>query len=106
MSPDSGNLFSKLGLRAESSAVEVGKTYPIFGMITKVREEEESGDILVEVNGAILMKMNIEDNKMLGILKERAFESGIFISKVTSIGKKVKADCHTVIFGKKQAYNA
>ena len=99
------NVFSQLGLTAETSAVEVGKTYPIFGVITEL-EQKECGRVVAVVNSGIVIKMNIPNEKTVRVLRERAYESGIFISKVTSVGDKIEADCKTVIFGKSQAFNA
>lgn len=85
--------------------VEVGATYPIFGMITAI-EQHESGDIYAQINYNIRAKLNQLDHSKLEFLRERAFESGIFVSTVTAKGAKIEVDCKTIIFGHKQAYNA
>ena len=99
------NAFEELGLKVGFGQVEVGKTYPIFGAITRL-VDETPGRVVVEINNNIIARMNIPDEKRLNVLKERAFESGIFVSKIVSKDSQVVVDCQTVIFGKKQSFNA
>lgn len=106
--PESKNgtkTFDDLGLKVSSGEVEVGKTYPIYGMITKLLSDTP-GDVIVEINHNITARMSIPDPSKISILKERAFETGIFVSTVTSIVPSVEVDCKTVIFGRPQSYNA
>lgn len=95
------NFFSKYGLEVASGDVEVGKTYPIYGMITKFLNDVP-GEILVELNFSILAQMTIPDDEKVNFLKERAFEPGIFVSKVIAKDDGVRVDCTTVVFGKKR----
>jgi len=99
------NLFDELGLEVAHGQVEVGNTYPIFGMITQITEESP-GTVIAEINHNITAKMNISDEKRLETLKTKAFEAGIFISKVISIEPVLEVECQAVIFGKNRAYNA
>lgn len=100
------DLFEKAGLELSSGQVEVGKTYPIYGMITNFLEEGP-GRILVEINYNIQAEMTIPDAKKINVLKERAFEPGIFVSTVTAKDDSgIKVRSTTVVFGKKQAYAA
>ena len=99
------NFFEKFGLEVTSGEVEVGQTYPIYGMITRVLDETP-GNVLVEINFSIIASMAIPEAKKIEILKERAFEPGIFVSTVRSKTDGVKVDCSTVVFGKKQPYSA
>lgn len=85
--------------------VEVGKTYPIFGMVTKLISDHP-GAVIVEINHNITARMTIPDQVKIDILKERAFESGIFISRVITREPKIEVECDMVIFGRKQAYHA
>ena len=101
----SQNLFDKLGLEVTLGDVEVGSTYPIYGMVTKIIDETP-GSVLVELNYAIRAHMSIPDAKKIELLKERAFEPGIFVSTVKSKDEGITVDCHTVVFGKRQAYSA
>lgn len=102
---ETSNFFEKYGLEVMQGSIEVGKTYPIFGMITKI-DKEGPGDVVVEINFNIKATMNISDEKRLGLLRERAFESGIFVSTVTKMEPSIEVDCQKVIFGKKQGFNA
>ena len=97
------NFFEKHGLEVSNGEVEIGKTYPIYGMITKVLNDEP-GHVIVEVNFSIEAKMQIPTEDKIEVLKRRAFEPGIFISTVTdkSDEGKVSVDCQTVVFGKEQ----
>lgn len=99
------NFFDKFGLEVTTGEVEIGKTYPIYGMITKVLSDEP-GNVVVELNFSIRANMSIPDTTKIELLKERAFEPGIFVSTVKSKDSGVCVDCSTVVFGRKQNYNA
>ena len=98
-------LFQKVGIKLAHDSVEVGKTYPIYGTITRLINDEP-GNVIAEINHSIRAKMNILDQDKVDLLKQRAFESGIFISKVTSKEPNVEVDCQTVIFGRPQGFSA
>lgn len=100
-----GDLFEQLGLEIAQGEIEIGNTYPIFGMITKFINEK-AGEVVVEINHNIIANMNVTEDSKVDLLKERAFESGIFVSTVVAKDPKVEVDCQVVIFGKKQGYNA
>lgn len=99
------NFFDKLGLEVATGEVEIGNTYPIYGMITKIINDTP-GDVVVEINFSIRANMAIPDTDKVNILKERAFEPGIFVSTVVSKEEGVTVDCSTVVFGRKQQFNA
>ncbi len=99
------NFFEKFGLEVASGEVEIGNTYPIYGMITKILNETP-GKIEVELNFSITASMTIPDTSKIELLKERAFEPGIFVSTVTRKEPSIHVDCSTVVFGKKQAMAA
>jgi hypothetical protein len=50
--------------------------------------------------------MTIPDVEKVELLKERAFEPGIFVSTVKAKDPKLEVDCSTVVFGKKQGFAA
>jgi hypothetical protein len=97
--------FEELGLEVAHGEVEVGQTYPIFGMITRLINDTP-GSVVAEINYNIVAKMNIPDTAKLELLRERAFEAGIFVSTVTAKEPTVRVDCKTIVFGRKQAYHA
>ncbi len=99
------NFFEKFGLEVGAGEVEVGETYPIYGMITKFINELP-GKVLVELNYSIRATMIIPDQTKVELLRERAFEPGIFISTVTSKAEGIAVDCSTVVFGRKQQFDA
>ncbi|MFN8390517.1 MAG: hypothetical protein U0136_09530 [Bdellovibrionota bacterium] len=99
------DLFEQLGLEVAQGEVEIGNTYPIFGMITKLIDETP-GHVIAEINHSIIANMNVTEAARVEILKERAFESGIFVSTVVAKEPKVEVDCQVVIFGRRQAFNA
>ena len=99
------NFFEKFGLEVASGEVEVGQTYPIYGMITKVLDDTP-GNVVVEINFSIKANMAIPDQEKVNLLKERAFEPGIFVSTVKSKDANITVDCSTVVFGKRQQFNA
>ncbi len=102
---ESKNLFEELGLEVTRGEVEVGNTYPIFGMITEFKCDEP-GDVVAKINHNITARMNVNDQARIDVLKGKAFETGIFISRVLSLEPQVEVECHKVIFGKPQAFNA
>ena len=99
------NFFEKFGLEVSSGEVEVGQTYPIYGMITKLIDDTP-GSVVVEINFSIRANMTIPDQDKIELLKQRAFEPGIFVSTVTSKENGIAVDCSTVVFGRRQPFNA
>jgi hypothetical protein len=93
------NLFDKLGLSVQYGEVEIGQTYPIYGMITEFLCDE-IGSVTVIVNHNIELLMSIDDIDKLNILKQRSFDPGIFVSKIEQIEPSIKGICSTVVFGK------
>lgn len=99
------NFFEKFGLQVATGEVEIGQTYPIYGMITKLLSDEP-GNVIVELNFSIKAHMTIPDEQKVNILKERAFEPGIFVSTVKAKEDVIEVDCTTVVFGKRQEFQA
>jgi hypothetical protein len=104
-SGNDANFFEKFGLEVASGEVEIGQTYPIYGMITKVLDDTP-GQVIVELNFSIRATMAIPDKDKIELLKQRAFEPGIFVSTVVNKEDGIKVDCSTVVFGRRQQYNA
>lgn len=103
---DEQNFFEKFGLEVASGEVEIGNTYPIYGMITKLLDETP-GKVVVELNFSIKATMSIPEQEKVELLKQRAFEPGIFVSTVrTKDSDGISVDCSTVVFGKRQQYQA
>jgi hypothetical protein len=99
------NFFEKFGLEVTTGEVEVGQTYPIYGMITKLLNETP-GSVVVELNFSIRANMAIPEDSKVELLKQRAFEPGIFVSTVVSKEKGIEVDCSTVVFGRRQNFSA
>lgn len=99
------NFFEKFGLEVTNGEVEIGRTYPIYGMITKLLNEDP-GNVVVELNFSIKANMAIPDISKVELLKQRAFEPGIFVSTIVSKDNGIEVDCSTVVFGRKQAFQA
>lgn len=99
------NFFEKFGLEVTAGEVQVGQTYPIYGMITKILDDTP-GSVKVEINFSIRASMTIPDNDKIELLKERAFEPGIFVSTVTGKEEGISVDCSTVVFGRRQQFSA
>jgi hypothetical protein len=99
------SIFERYGLEITANEVEVGKRYPIYGMITKFLSEQP-GHVEVELNFSIKAHLSIPDSTKLNLLKERAFEPGIFISTILKNDGQVEVDCSTVVFGKRQEFQA
>jgi hypothetical protein len=86
---------------SQTETPELGKKYPLFGMITKFLNDE-LGSVIVEVNNNITCNMVIHSQEHLNTLKKRCFEPAIFVSVVTNIEPTLVVDCVTVIFGRQQ----
>ena len=99
------NFFEKFGLEVSTGDVEVGQTYPIYGMITKFLDDTP-GHVVVELNFNIRANMAIPDSSKVNLLKERAFEPGIFVSTVKKKEDGVEVECSTVVFGRRQNFSA
>lgn len=99
------DFFEEFGLEVASGEVEIGNTYPLFAMITKVISDDPE-NVVVELNFGITARMSIPDRTRIELLKERAFESGIFVSKVTAKEPKIEVECQTIIFGRPQTFHA
>jgi hypothetical protein len=97
------NFFEKFGLEITSGEVEVGKIYPIYGMITKFLDDQPNF-VVVELNFNIVAKMTVPEGEKIELLKERAFEPGIFVGKVIENTEKIHIECSTVIFGRKKHF--
>lgn len=102
MSKDNNiNFFDKFGLEIQSGTVDVGQTYSIYGMITKIISDVP-GSVIVELNFNIQAQLNITEHDKVELIKTRAFDPGIFVSTVISKEPIVSVNCTTVVFGKKQ----
>ena len=99
------NIFEEFGLEVTSGEVSLGRTYPIFGMVTKLINETP-GCVIAEINHNIIAHINVQDSDKIATLKERCFETGIFVSKITQIDPKIEVECQTIIFGKRRDFNA
>lgn len=99
------NFLEKFGLEVQTGEVSVGNTYPIYGMITKILNDSVEG-VVVELNFSIIANLSITKQEQINILKERAFEPGIFVSTVKSKEPVIEVDCSTVVFGKRQGFSA
>ena len=99
------DFFETFGLELVEGEVEVGKSYPIFGVITKLAPID-GADLLIELNYSIKAVVRGIEVDKIELLKQRAFESGIFVSKILAKEPELMVECQTIIFGKPQAYNA
>jgi hypothetical protein len=95
------NFFEQYGLELQKKSLSIGETYPIYGMITEVLEET-TGGVEVMINFNLRASLQVDCPEKRGIIMDRAFEPGIFVSTVTDIdGKAISVDCKTVVFGRK-----
>lgn len=99
------NVFEKFNLELTTGSLELGKTYPLFGIITKIIRERP-GEIWVEINRGISARVRMSDPKGVVQLKERLFESGIFVSSVTKLDPDIEVECETIIFGRRPQLQA
>lgn len=97
---DEKDLLDKMGLLLNPAELEIGNTYPIYGMITKIIDETP-GKVVVELNFNIRAILNITDEKNLQTIRERSFDPGIFVSTIVS-NEPVVIECDTIVFGKRE----
>lgn len=93
------------GIKVVSAQVSVGGVYPIFGMITEMISDDPE-HIIARINNNIKAHIITSERKNIDVLKQKAFETGVFVVKVTSVEPEIEVECKAVIFGKSQAYNA
>lgn len=80
--------------------LEQGKTYPLYGAVTEVKETIEGYTLFIN-GGRVEATANIPAVN-IELLKSRMFDPGIFICTVHNTNEnKVFAHCETVIFGRK-----
>jgi hypothetical protein len=100
------NFFEKFGLEVAGGEVEIGSVYPIYGMITKFISDDLDYGVVVEVNFNLELTLTIDDPEKLELVKTRSFEPGIFVTKITETEPKVKGNTTTIVFGRRQEFNA
>lgn len=90
---------------------ELGKTYPLYGMITSILSESPNVTVILNHDIKLTLLLNQEEpdrTNKLNTLKDRVFEPGIFITTITNIHKDnnnpypIEGEVITVIFGRKQ----
>lgn len=94
------DLLQKYNLRIEPSEIQIGKTYPLYGMVTKIIDESLE-NFTIELNYQITLKCFVKNAQSVDTIKERAFEPGIFVTEITSV-EPVAGNCGTIVFGRKQ----
>jgi hypothetical protein len=97
--------IDELGVQIGAADIEVGETYPIYGIITGI-EELGDGNVVATINHNIKAEMYISRQERIDVLKSRAFESGIFVATVKQKNPEIVVECQAVVFGKSQAFNA
>lgn len=92
------------GFKIDEIKPEIGKTYPIFGILNDV--EIEDGKIQAIVNTNIRAELIITDENQLRTLMSRIFDTGIFFVEIKQITEDgfIEGFCSTIIFGKRQVY--
>lgn len=94
------NFFDSLGVQVKQDKVELGQTYPLYGMITEFLSDTP-GNVRVMLNYSVELLMHIDDEEKIALIKSRSFDPGIFVCTIDEVGEKIKASCTTVVFGKK-----
>lgn len=96
------NFLDKFGFEIKQADVEVGKTYPLYGAITKIIDESQE-NFTIEINNQIELKCTISTDfpKYLEMVKRRAFEPAVFVAEITS-KDPLQGHCSTIVFGRTQ----
>jgi hypothetical protein len=93
------DFLGKYNITVEPGEVEVGKTYPLYGIVTNIIDDTFE-NYTIEINHSITLRCFLKSEESSDIIKERAFEPGIFITKITN-SNPVEGECETIVFGKK-----
>jgi hypothetical protein len=114
--------LKELNLEVATQAVEVGKEYPIFGMITSIAKDSLDNFVVI-INYNIKVVILVNNQKNLDIIKDRIFESGIFLTQILAINDSLndpedliknpskieifpfEGVCKTVIYGTREKVN-
>lgn len=106
--PTNKNFFNTMSIKPTNlSDLEIGKQYPIYGMITEILGEDlVNGSVTVKIVPEMTLQLRITDAANLKIIKERAFEPGIFITEFSELedssgSPNLIGYCKTVVFGRK-----
>lgn len=91
--------------RVDVADVEIGKSYPLYGTITKFIDDRP-GTVLVEISYSMIARVRIKDPAAIERLKARAFEPLIVVGRVVGVNPQVVLECEKLIFGKKLEYSA
>lgn len=81
--------------------VKIGEIVPIFGYISNI--ETIDGKTSVRLNGGsiVLSLHDQEDSEKIALLRQQAFEAGIFISRVDRVEENTLfATVGAIIFGR------
>lgn len=89
-------------LFVKTDEIVEGETYPLYGMITKFLDETLN-NVVVEINNQYKAVLRIPEQKNIELLKERAFDPGVFVSKVISKHPVLLVEVSTVVFGKRNS---
>ena len=99
------NLLENGTVAVPDTSLVVGRTYPILGTITAI-EPGSDGELVAIINKSIVAKIGVSDLKVIDVLKQRAFETGIFVCTITSTDPNLEVKCQAAIFGKNQSGHA
>ena len=90
-------LQTKGVVEVADAEIQVGKSYPIYGSITKIFHVSREG-VLVELNHRLHLQFNLADKESVERIKAHAFEPGIFVTTITEVGSQFKGECTQAIF--------
>ncbi len=95
--------FFSTGFNLKEVNPEIGKTYPVFGILNDLRIVD--GQVRILINSNIEAEVYLGDKDQLKIMYSRIFDTGIFFIEVKEITPDglIKGFCSTIIFGKSQA---
>lgn len=94
------DFFQKYNLTVEKGDVEIGRTYPLYGLITDILDDSLD-NFTIQISGGVCLRCSLKDEAAIQTIKERAFEPGIFVAEITSV-EPVEGNCSTIVFGKRQ----
>lgn len=96
----SDDFFEKYNLKPQPGEVEIGKVYPLYGIIMDILDDSFE-NFTIEITGGVRLRCSLKDQEAINKIKERAFEPGIFVAEITDT-EPVRGHCTTIVFGRKQ----
>ncbi|MCS6893548.1 MAG: hypothetical protein NZO16_03150, partial [Deltaproteobacteria bacterium] len=88
-----------IGIKLSEIKPEVGKTYPVFGVLSDLNFEDSR--LVATINDNIKAELIVNDENQIKTLLSRIFDNGIFFVEIKEVCEdgSIRGFCSTIIFG-------